>query len=47
MSLYETLEKGDEIMDETNQSFSVGIRLVKSGKENDFIAAWGDFAKMI
>ncbi len=34
-------------MDETNQRFSVGIWLVKPGKENDFIAAWGDFAKMI
>lgn len=32
-------------MDETNQRFSAGIWLVKPGKENDFIAAWGDFAK--
>ena len=32
-------------MDEANQRFSVGIWLVKSGRENDFITAWGDFAK--
>lgn len=34
-----------EIMNETNQRFSAGIWLVKPGKENDFIAAWGEFAK--
>jgi heme-degrading monooxygenase HmoA len=32
-------------MDKTNPPFTVGIWIVKSGKENDFIAAWGDFAK--
>ena len=34
-------------MDETNQLFSVGIWLIKSGKENDFIAAFNDFAKWV
>lgn len=34
-------------MDETNQLFTVGIWLAKSGKENDLIAAWGDFAERI
>lgn len=34
-------------MDETNQRFSVGIWLVKPGKEEDFIAAWGGFAKRV
>jgi heme-degrading monooxygenase HmoA len=29
-------------MDETNQRFTTGVWLVKSGKEKDFIAAWGD-----
>ncbi len=32
-------------MDETNQRFSVGIWLVKPGKETEFILAWSDFAK--
>ena len=34
-------------MDDTNQSFSVGIWLVKSGREDDFVTAWGDFAKHV
>ncbi len=34
-------------MDETNQRFSVGIWLVKSGKEKEFIAAFGDFSKWV
>lgn len=34
-------------MDDANQRFTVGIWLVKPGKENDFIDAWGDFAKEI
>jgi quinol monooxygenase YgiN len=34
-------------MDDTNQSFSVGIWLVKSGREDDFVAAWSDFAKHV
>ena len=32
-------------MDETDQRFSVGIWLVKPGREEDFITAWGNFAK--
>lgn len=38
---------GDRIMDETDQRFSVGIWLVKPGREEDFIAAWGNFAKWV
>ncbi len=34
-------------MDETNQRFSVGIWLVKPGKEYDFIAAFNEFAKWV
>jgi quinol monooxygenase YgiN len=34
-------------MDDKNQRFSVGIWLVKSGREDDFVAAWGDFAKQV
>jgi heme-degrading monooxygenase HmoA len=32
-------------MDETKQHFSLGIWMVKSGRENDFIVAWGGFAQ--
>jgi len=34
-------------MDEENQRFSVGIWRVKSGKEKDFIATFGAFAKWV
>ncbi len=34
-------------MEEVNQPFSVGIWLVKSGREAEFIAAGGSFAKHI
>jgi quinol monooxygenase YgiN len=34
-------------MGETNQRFSLGIWLVKPGKENDFIAIFSDFAKWV
>ena len=36
-----------EAMDEENQHFSVGIWLVKSGKEKDFIATFGAFAEWV
>jgi heme-degrading monooxygenase HmoA len=34
-------------MDDINQYFSVGIRLVKPGKEYHFIAAFNEFAKWV
>ncbi len=32
-------------MEDVNQPFSVGIWMVKSGREDEFIAAWGNFAR--
>jgi heme-degrading monooxygenase HmoA len=34
-------------MDDTNQRFTAGVWLVKSGKEKDFIAVWGDVAAWV
>jgi heme-degrading monooxygenase HmoA len=34
-------------MDDPNQRFTMGIWLVKSEKEDDFVTAWGDFAKHV